>query len=244
MLNGNQSLRNILTINMDRSIKRTLLLVIMSALLIGGSQGANILGVFTSISPSHLIIQMSVAKILAENGHNVTVVTALKPPVNHKDITVVQVPLSEEDNQRMSSSIASMAMRDNSNMITSMFRSISQMGFMFDKMKDVIKDRRVVDLYENKDNTFDLVLMGYFLNNYQLGIGHKLKVPIIIVSAMPISNSILGNPNGYSYVPGKNMGVEKGRVMTFSQRMMNFFSHMAMQVFFSILENNNANAYK
>jgi len=232
---------------MDRSINRTMLVVIVSALLISGSQGANILGVFASLSPSHLIIQMSVAKVLAENGHNVTVITALKPPVNHKDITVVQVPLSEEDSQRMSSTIGSMAMKDNSNMITSMFRSISQMGFMYDKMKDVIKDQRARSLYENQDHKFDLVLMGYFLNSYQIGIAHKLKVPIVMVAPMPpneIFNSIFGIPNAYSYVPIMNGSVEKGRSLTFIQRIKNLFSIAAMNIFFSILERNNANAYK
>ncbi|KAL7739944.1 hypothetical protein ACLKA6_013132 [Drosophila palustris] len=232
---------------MDRSTNKCLLLVILSALLISGSQGGNILGVFTSISPSHLIIQMSMAKVLAENGHNVTVVTALKPPVTHKDIKVVQVPLSEEEHQRLSSSIGSMAMRDNSNMIASMFRTISQLGFMFDKMKELIMDQRVKDLYENKDNKFDLVMIGYFMNNYQIGIAHKLKVPVVMASAIPLGemfNGMLGNPNAFSYVPAMGQTVEKGLAMTFVQRVKNYFSILGMKVFMHILENNSAKAYK
>lgn len=198
---------------MDRSTNRNVLLLIVSALLISGSQGENILGVFTSLSPSHLIIQMSMAKVLAENGHNVTVVTALNPPVTHKDIKIIQVPLTEEEAQRLSSSIGSMTTRDNSNMIAAMFRTISQMGFMFDKMKEVIMDQRVKDLYENKDHNFDLVMVGFFLNNYQIGIAHKMKVPVVMASSMALNeifNSMFGNPNAFSYVPVTSQAVEKG----------------------------------
>jgi len=187
------------------------------------------------------------AKVLAENGHNVTVVTSLNPPVTHKDIKVVQVPLTAAEHQRLSSSIGNMAMSDNSNMITSMFRTISQMGFMFDKMKEVIMDQRVKDLYENKDNKFDLVMMGFFLNNYQLGIAHKLKVPVVMAASMPLSelfNSMMGNPNAFSYVPVTSQAVEKGSVMTFPQRIKNYFSILAMKVFFYIMDNNNVKAYK
>ncbi|KAH8262908.1 hypothetical protein KR044_001794, partial [Drosophila immigrans] len=235
------------TVNMDGCSNRSVLLVLVSVLLITGSQGGNILGVFTSLSPSHLIIQMSMARILAENGHNVTVITALKPPINHKDITVVMVPMSEEDHKHMSTTISQFANKDNSNMVMTMFRSMGQMKFMMNKMKDIMKDQRVKNLYENKDNKFDLVMLGYFLNSYQLGIAHKLNAPVVIAASMPpneIFNSVVGNPSSTSYVPAMNMAVEKGQAMTFAQRIQNFFTNTAMEIFFAILENYNSNAYK
>ncbi|XP_051858762.1 UDP-glucosyltransferase 2-like isoform X1 [Drosophila albomicans] len=232
---------------MDRGSNRTVLLALLSVLLISGCQGGNILGVFTSLSPSHLIIHMSMAKVLAENGHNVTVITALKPVVNHKDITVVQVPMSEEDHKHMSATIAQFASQDNSNMVITMFRSMGQMKFMMDKMRDIMKDQRVKDLYENKDNKFDLVMLGYFLNTYQLGIAHKLKAPVVVAASMPpneIFNTVVGNPSVASFVPAMNMAVERGQIMTFVQRVQNFLTNIAMKVFFAILENYNANSYK
>jgi len=139
---------------------RFLLLAIAIAIL-SGSQGANILGLFASLSPSHLIIQMSAAKILAEKGHNVTVVTSLKPVVTHKNINLIQVPLSQEEKQQMSDTIGKMSQSDNSNMALSLLRMMGQMEFMFRKNAETLMDDRVKDLYLNKDNKFDLVLSGY-----------------------------------------------------------------------------------
>ncbi|XP_060666716.1 UDP-glucosyltransferase 2-like [Drosophila nasuta] len=232
---------------MDHSSKRTVLLALLSVLLISGSQGGNILGVFTSLSPSHLIVQLAMANVLAENGHNVTVITALKPPVTYKNITVVQVPMSEEDHKQTSAIFAQFASQDNSNIFMTMYRSMGQMKFMMDKMRDVMKDQRVKDLYENKDNKFDLVMLGYFLNSYQLGIAHKFKAPVVIAASMPpmeIFNNVVGNPSASSFVPAMNMAVERGQIMTFVQRVQNFLTNVATEVFFGFLENYNANTYK
>ncbi|XP_034099526.1 UDP-glycosyltransferase UGT5-like [Drosophila albomicans] len=190
---------------------------------------------------------MSMAKVLAENGHNVTVVTVLKPSVNHKDITVVQVPLSEEDNKKMSAMIAQFASQDHSNMFISMFRSLRRLQFMMVQMRAIMKDQRVKDLYENKDNKFDLVILGYFLNTYQLGIAHKLKAPVVIAATMPpneLFKGVVGNPSAASFVPAMNMAVERGETMTFVQRIQNFLTNIGIEVFLGILENNNANTYK
>lgn len=224
-----------------------LLVAIVGASVLGRSQGANILGVFSSLSPSHLIIQMSMVKVLAEAGHNVTVVTALKPPVNHKAINVIQVPLSEEDQRLVSASIASMASTDNSNMLSTMFRIMGQMKFFFEKMQDVLGDQRVRDLYENKDNHFDLVIFGFFMNNYQLGLAHKLKAPSVLAASMPpgeIFNGVFGNPNVPSFVPAMNMAVEKGHILTFTERVKNLFMNYFMDVFLWFMENNNSKIYK
>jgi len=116
------------------------------AAFIGVSQGANILGLFPSLSPSHVIIQMSAAKVLAEKGHNVTVVSVLKPVVTHKNIKVIQVPLTKEESQQMSDTIGAMSKSDNSNMILSLIRMSGQMDFMYDKMAEALKNDRVRDL--------------------------------------------------------------------------------------------------
>ncbi|EDX13161.1 GD18859 [Drosophila simulans] len=84
------------------------LLVATAICALGGCHGANILGVFPSLSPSHLIIQMSTAKVLAERGQNVTVITVLNPVVSLKNITVIPVPLTQEDSQPMSCTLGAM----------------------------------------------------------------------------------------------------------------------------------------
>ncbi|EDW48200.1 GM20027 [Drosophila sechellia] len=73
------------------------------------SQGANILGVYSALSPSHLIIHMSTAKALAEAGHNVTVVSMMQPKVMHKDIHLIVVPVTKEQERTLENQMASMA---------------------------------------------------------------------------------------------------------------------------------------
>uniref|UniRef100_A0A6P4G208 UDP-glucuronosyltransferase 2B2-like n=1 Tax=Drosophila rhopaloa TaxID=1041015 RepID=A0A6P4G208_DRORH len=137
-----------------------LFLAIAIATLVGGSQGANILGLFPSLSPSHLIIQMSAAKVLAEKGHNVTVVTVLEPVVTHKNIHLILVPLTKEEAQLMSDGIGSMSKSDNRNMALSMLQALGQIDFIFKKNAEILDGRSSADLYLNKDNQFDVVLSG------------------------------------------------------------------------------------
>ncbi|XP_034669558.1 UDP-glucuronosyltransferase 2B15-like [Drosophila subobscura] len=225
---------------------RILLLAVVAA-LISGSQGANILGLFTSLSPSHLIIQMSAVKALAERGHNVTVVTVLQPAVSHKDINVIRVPLSAEESQYLSDLFAEMSRNDDKNMLYAMFRMFGQMGFMSQKMADAFKDPRVRDLYDNKENRFDLVLSGFALNDYQMGFAQKVKAPLIVLATMPpgpLLNYLIGNPEELSYVPGMNDSVEKGEGMSFTQRLSGYLMGLGYKLFSRMIERRSQKYYK
>ncbi|KAH8381158.1 hypothetical protein KR200_006458, partial [Drosophila serrata] len=226
---------------------RFLFLVVAITALIGGTQSANILGLFPSLSPSHLIIQMSVAKVLAERGHNVTVVTVLKPMVTHKSINVITIPLTKEEAQRKSDSIKEMSKNDNSNMVVSMLRMSGQMDFMFKKMAEALKHERVKDLYLNKNNKFDLVLSGYFMNDFQLGFARKVNAPFIIVATMPpnqMVNPLIGNPLEASYVPSMDDSLEKATGMSFRQRLRSLFASLSFRVLSHLFYKRNQNLYK
>ncbi|XP_022223491.2 UDP-glycosyltransferase UGT5-like [Drosophila obscura] len=220
--------------------------LLLLALLAGGSQAANILGLFTSLSPSHLVIQMSMAKILAESGHNVTVVTALKPPFLHQSINHIQVPLNEADGKSFGALVAGMAKRDTSNPVISMFLAMGSMLSLFGKMEDVLRHQKVQDLYEQPDNHFDLVILGYFMNSLQLSVAHKLKVPQIVALSNPpvLLGSVLGNPSEISYVPSLNVVVEKGQTMSIFQRLLNIFGTVGQWIFMLAIEHNNDKIYK
>jgi len=225
---------------------RFLLLAIAIA-IISDSQGANILGLFASLSPSHLIIQMSAAKVLAEKGHNVTVVTSLKPVVTHKNINLIQVPLSQEEKQQMSDTIGKMSQSDNSNMALSLLRMMGQMEFMFRKNSETLMDDRVKDLYLNKDNKFDLVLSGYFMNDFQLGFAKKVNAPVIVLATMPpnqMLNPLIGNPLEVAYVPSINDSVEKGKGLTFRQRLTSYVTSVSFALFQHLTERRNRKLFK
>lgn len=220
---------------------------VFAILMIGTVQGANILAIFTCLSPSHLIVEISMAKVLAENGHNVTVVTTLKPHVSHKNLNIIQHNLTGNELNMWKKSVGEMAKLDNSNMITALFRMRDQMKFMFGKNVAAMRDPRVIDLYENKDNKFDLVMIGYFMNNFQMGIAQKLKVPVVIASSMfqwEIFHNMLGNPRELSYVPGVDFHIGKGNAMNFKQRLQNFVSSAFVRIFAYQINQDNARAYK
>ncbi|KAH8383516.1 hypothetical protein KR009_009067 [Drosophila setifemur] len=214
--------------------------------LFAGTESSNILGLFPSLSPSHLIIQMSAAKVLAERGHNVTVLTVLKPVVNHKNINLIQVPMTKEESTQMSDYIGALAKSDNSNLLVSLFRMIGQMDFMFKKMVDVLRDSRVVDLYANKDNKFDVVLSGFFMNNYQLGFARKVNAPVIVLATMPpnqMLNELIGNPLEVSYVASMSESLEPGKAMTFSQRLAGYATSWGFGLFMHLTESRNKKLY-
>ncbi|XP_017840911.1 UDP-glucuronosyltransferase 2B20-like [Drosophila busckii] len=217
-----------------------ILSVVIIAALLSVVQGANILAVMTTLSSSHLIVQMSMIKVLAERGHNVTAVTTLKPKVNHKNINLIYLPLSEQDEESWNTSIADVSSKeDNNNIIKFLFRMLSQMKFVFNRHRDVMKDPRVIDLYENPDNHFDLVIIGYFLNNFQMGIAHKLKVPVIIATAMfqwEIFDSITGNPTAYSYVPPIGSFITERISMSLFQRLIVRIKAVFIKLFALLIE--------
>ncbi|KAH8282529.1 hypothetical protein KR054_008203, partial [Drosophila jambulina] len=225
---------------------RFLLLAVAVVALAGGAQSANILGLFPSLSPSHLIIQMSVAKVLAERGHNVTVVTVLKPVVTHKSINVITIALTKEEAQQMSDTIKEMSKTDNKNMVLSMLRMMGQMDFMFTKMAETLQHDRVRDLYLNKDNRFDLVLSGYFMNDFQLGFARKVNAPVVVVATMPpnqMLNPLIGNPLEVSYVPSMDDSLEKGKGMSFRQRAGSLFASLSFRLISYFFDKRNNDLY-
>ncbi|EDW76283.2 uncharacterized protein Dwil_GK14747 [Drosophila willistoni] len=115
-----------------------------------------------------------------------------------------------------------MGTTDNRVVLGIYLRGFKYIKFVIALMFDALKDPRVTDLYENKGNKFDLVISPYLTNNFQLGLAHKLKTPIVSITPLQpfeFFGSIVANPRELSYVPSMNMGVEKGAIMTFSQRI-------------------------
>jgi len=128
---------------MVRDSSRFFLLVLAVSSFIYGSHSANILGLFPSPSPSHLIISMSAAKVLAEQGHNVTVVTVLEPTITHKNIHIVQVPMTKEEIKQRSETIGAKQKNNSGSRLISILQMSGQMDSMLRKMADALKDERV-----------------------------------------------------------------------------------------------------
>lgn len=204
-------------------------LMLLSLLLMAAAPawGANILGLFSSHSQSHLILHMSAMKVLAEEGHNVTVVSVMKPTVTHKDIHVIVIPVSEEHEQSIENQMTQMAGEKNS-ILDTLIRLLTGMSAMIESQVDILSDPRFQPIYETK---FDLMFMGYFLNDFQLGVAHKLRVPVIVdwmQAPIPVIDSFVGNPLEISYVPLLGMTTEQGKPLGFVKRLSNFALNLAL----------------
>ncbi|KAH8267529.1 hypothetical protein KR018_012652 [Drosophila ironensis] len=214
--------------------------------LISGGHGSNILGLFAGLSPSHLIIQLSMARILAESGHNVTVLTVLEPPFLHKDITYIRVHLKPEEIQEFSNMVAEVAKKDNSDPITFLWGIFRPIAKISAKMSSVVKHPLFRDLYENENNKFDLVIVGYFLNYFQMALAHKLKVPQVLAISNPPSyiGYMLGNPAELSYVPSVYLPSGQHEMLSFRNRLLNVIYASAHKTYRYALEFWNEEEYR
>lgn len=74
------------------------------------------------------------------------------------------------------------------------------------------------------EESFDLVMIGFFMNSFILGIADHFKCPSIIVTSMAsmtMTNTMVGNPWGVSGVP--HLFMEHKGIMSFKQRVLNVF---------------------
>uniref|UniRef100_A0A1B0FPA7 Glucuronosyltransferase n=1 Tax=Glossina morsitans morsitans TaxID=37546 RepID=A0A1B0FPA7_GLOMM len=197
-------------------------------------------------SPSHLIVHMSVAKVLAEEGHNVTVVVTQEPKVNHKNIHKILIPPTEEHIEFLNKELSSLSKKKPS-LLGTLANALGSLSMFIDMQKDGLEDKRFTQLYDNPDTKFDLVIVGYFLNSFQLGVAAKFNAPVILswMSApIQIINDYVGNPNGIAYVPNAMMAVKLGEKMNFLERVQNFLTAIMFDIFGMIIEYRNQRFYK
>ncbi|SPP82269.1 UDP-glucuronosyltransferase 1-5 [Drosophila guanche] len=207
--------------------------LVLLATLAVSARGANILGLFSSHSPSHLIVHMSVAKALAEAGHNVTVVAMQQPKVMHKNIHLIVVPVKEEQERVLEDQLATMAGQKNS-MLSTLNRMMNGMNVIIDAQADLLSDPRFQRIYETK---FDLMIMGYFINDFQLGVAAKLNVPVIISwmnAPIPIIDDFTGNPIEVAYVP--NMATFATHPMGLVKRAENLVKYLFLRYMATVLD--------
>lgn len=189
------------------------------------TNGANILGIFTSYSPSHNIIHLAEVDALVERGHNVTVITALplkqKNPKYHHILIPAPNGLGKVVEDCMEEISNAKGLDNVKIMITMMKAMINlQYDMMFtEQFQSVI----------NGDTKFDLLHLGYVMNDFQLAVAQQLKVPVVISWVnFPMSavNNLVGNPNAVSYVPHPMVG--NVQPMSFTHRLKTFLMNVSM----------------
>lgn len=204
---------------------------------------ANILGVFLSPSPSHLIVHMSIMKTLAERGHNISVVSSLKPKVNHPKIHNIIIEPSEVRQKEMNEELSDLGVKKQ-NPIVMMMKFLRADNVMVTLQLDVVKNEKFQQIYNNK---YDLVIMGYFMNNFQFIVPAKLNCPMILSwtgQPMEMVNDFVGVPHEVSYVPSIFTPHKNGEIMSFGSRLLNFVSSGLLRLATNIMDISFAAYYK
>ncbi|XP_034474024.1 UDP-glucuronosyltransferase 2B15 [Drosophila innubila] len=202
-------------------VNRSLLLLFLIPLVVSPVWGANILGLFSTFSPSHLIVHMSMMRTLADRGHNITIVSMLTPKLTrHENITLILAPPSEESMNGLSE-ILERSSKKKIGMGKTMINTLTQSVSFLTIQYEFLLHPNVKAIYENPQVKFDLVVQGYVLNDFQLGVAAKLQVPAILswvgVPFTFVDDSV-GNIYDPSYVPSMSDTQSTG----FRWRMRNF----------------------
>lgn len=153
-------------------------------------------------------------KILADAGHNVTVVTQVPYPDTSKNYKHIQLNIPEIMNKNFLVDVV-----NKPRPFYKLFMDMSEMVFVTSNL--TILEPQMQHLMANEK--FDLVILGYFFNDFQIGIAAHFNCPIIInymIQPITTLNDFVGNPRELSYVP--NLFIEAKQPMGFMQRLKNF----------------------
>lgn len=87
-----------------------------------------------------------------------------------------------------------------------------------------------------RESTFDLVVFGWFFNDFQVGLSAHFKCPAVLVVSMgavkPVAD-LVGNPLGVAYTP--MVGSSMVSPMNFVNRVMNFVGATAITTIFNAM---------
>lgn len=188
----------------------------LACLLVGG-ESAKILGVFSTPAKSHLIIHMAVMRALVEQGHDVTVVTSLPIDDKVKKYRHIQVGLPSTLSKEKMVAIAKEKVETPKSFLMEYQEILPKMMSACNYTMHQPAFKKLLD------ESFDLVVLGYFLNDFQLGIAAHFKCPVVInFMIQPFTQlmDMAGTPREISYVPNLFTGLQQP--MDFFDRLHNF----------------------
>lgn len=198
---------------------------------------AKILVVFPTLSISHVIPLQSLAKALAEKGHEITFFSAFpqsKPIKNYRD---VKIPYNEKDKQfvtEIAKDIKGASMIKMLMGLPGMIYNTGNATLNMPEMKKLMNEEK-----------FDLLIVGFFMTEFVLGLGDHFKCPTIVFSPAGIFSTLsnmIGNPISLDGAPHfANQAVDLktffGRVKNFLVNtveitvMQNLFKYFGKQVY-------------
>ena len=192
------------------------LVILILVTLKCATAGSRILFVFPTPSKSQMVVGESLARVLAESGHSVTVVSVFpleKPLKNYLDVEIefedelknIFKKLMNKENAKFSFELAN-----------ELFTIADKIGPIFMKSSGMQKLMQ--------EEKFDLLILGFVpLNNFMLGLGNHFKCPTLLLNTAEVHNSLLtliGNPLELNSFP--HFLISSSTMDTFGNRVKNF----------------------
>lgn len=191
------------------------------------SESSKILFINPTISQSHLIPLQELAKVLATRGHKVTFVSVF--PLN-KDIPNFEdigIKLDKKDTEALENVLKQISTgQPPLSVITTMTKFLSKIG------NDTIQSKEIKTLMDKRK--FDLLVMGYFMNEFLLGLADHFKCPSIIFFSgnhMSPLSKVVGNPISLDGAP---LAMLNSKEMKFVDRVKNILFYGIETVLFGI----------
>lgn len=184
-------------------------------------RSAQILGFFATPSRSVFIIQDALMQGLAAAGHNVTVVslyplendtTEVSP--NYRRVWIAMSAEHQQKIDQMQSKLLENADKKE-NFLVRMPRTISTMNAINVAAMNHPDMLRIRD-----EQHYDLLVLGWFFNDFQIGLASQFNCPAVLISTIPAGKLLrdyVANPNGHT---SKFMASTGGQ-LTFATRMIN-----------------------
>ncbi len=149
-----------------------------------------------SPSRSHVLPVQVLAKLLAEKGHEVTYITAFPLEKSIKNYRDIKIEIDENDMAFVKRSMA------DPGKLTFLKSTLEIPKIMAKIGNNTIQSKEVQKLM--REESFDLVIVGYFFSEYLFGLGDHFKCPIIVISPVGMFQtlaSMVGNPLGIPAAP-------------------------------------------
>lgn len=172
---------------------------------------SRILVLFPTPSKSHVITVQGLSTALVNKGHEVTVVSPFPLGKKMKNYRDIQSPLSDEV-KSFNDGILKNPKKSMIVMMPEILRIVASTG---KDMMEMPEFKRIM-----KEEKFDLVIIGMFMNNYLLGYGDHFKCPTMMMSAagaFTFTNMLFGNPLEVSAV---------SHIMSYTAGKMNFWERL------------------
>ncbi|XP_055857860.1 UDP-glucosyltransferase 2-like isoform X6 [Episyrphus balteatus] len=191
------------------------------------NHSANVLCMFTSPHITNLKIFMAVANTLIERDHNLTIVTTIPIPIGFipkKNFRHIFLEIPFESARVFTDVNTQLAIDPLSK--TNDFKSFFQTVHISTRIQRNALMQSEFKEFFAEENKFDLMILGYLLNDFMVGVAPRYDCPIAIISLSGPFGAIgewIGNPSAISYVQVPFVG--KSQPMSFIERFQNLMLH-------------------